>query len=91
MYETDAMARWVVDAGIRLGHDQAIKPTRRGFVHIPFRHSENLSEQKRTVTLAATLSEEVLGDPHHRTVWGISRIESDSGASDVRGGAKVFG
>jgi uncharacterized protein (DUF924 family) len=65
MYETDAMARWVADAAIALSHDQAIEPALRGFVYIPFGHSEDFEDQQRSVTLNRTLGDDDLKHAQH--------------------------
>lgn len=55
MYATDAVARAVTDAALRLGHDKAVDPALKGFFYLPFGHSEVLADQERSVTLCADL------------------------------------
>lgn len=66
-------ARAAVDAG----HDRQIDPKRRVFLYLPFEHSEDLSDQTRSVELFETL-----GDPgyldyalqHHKIIERFGRF-----------------
>jgi uncharacterized protein (DUF924 family) len=50
-FAADALARAVADRAIRRGFDQRIAPLERQFVYIPFEHSEDPSDQERSLRL----------------------------------------
>jgi uncharacterized protein (DUF924 family) len=69
MYATDTMARAVADATIRAGHDRALPHPLALFVYLPFGHSEDLTDQERSVELARRLGEPHLSHAeHHRDI-----------------------
>jgi uncharacterized protein (DUF924 family) len=55
MYATDSQARQVAAAAISAGHDLVIEPALRLFVYLPFAHSEQLSDQERSLELCKRL------------------------------------
>lgn len=57
MYATDVLAWSIADNALRLKHDQIVDPELRLFFYLPFAHSEVLSDQDRSVALAASLPE----------------------------------
>ncbi|WP_236025098.1 DUF924 family protein [Arenibaculum pallidiluteum] len=57
MYETDALARRIADAAIRVGHDRRVDPDMALFLYLPFAHSEASADQDRSVALAERLGE----------------------------------
>ena len=57
MYATDALARAHADLAIARGLDQQIDASMRLFVFLPFAHSEDPTDQARSVKLAAQLGE----------------------------------
>jgi uncharacterized protein (DUF924 family) len=54
-YATDAAARAVADRAIEHGFDRAVPPAWRVFFYMPFHHSEDLADQRRSVELFGTL------------------------------------
>jgi len=50
-FATDRQARDVAEATIAAGHDRALTQQERGFLYMPFMHSEVLSDQDRSVAL----------------------------------------
>lgn len=52
----DARARAIAERTIDSGWDAALAPVRRQFVYLPFQHSENLDDQRRSVALYAELA-----------------------------------
>jgi uncharacterized protein (DUF924 family) len=64
MYATDTLARIVANAVLDLGHDRVVDPSLVPFFYLPFGHSENLSDQERSVVLSAGLPEP--GPSHSR-------------------------
>lgn len=57
MYATDALARIIADAALKLGHDRAVGTPLKAFFYLPFGHSEDLADQERAVALCAKLPE----------------------------------
>jgi uncharacterized protein (DUF924 family) len=54
-YETDAAARAVADRALERGFDRMVPPAWRLFFYMPFHHSEELDDQRRSVALFSTL------------------------------------
>jgi uncharacterized protein (DUF924 family) len=40
------------------GHDDALTPQQRGFLYMPFQHSEDLDDQQRSVALFTALGDD---------------------------------
>jgi uncharacterized protein (DUF924 family) len=57
-FATDAQALRIAQHAIEHGWDQALSPTQRVFLYLPFEHAEDRSVQERSVELFAAL-----GDP----------------------------
>jgi uncharacterized protein (DUF924 family) len=99
MYETDAMARFVADAAIALGHDRVIEPMLRGFLYLPFGHSEDVLDQQRAVELTRPLGDEWLKPaerhcdiiarfgrfPHRNVILGRAMTEEEQKYLDAGG------
>jgi uncharacterized protein (DUF924 family) len=79
MYESDRQAIVVAKFAISKGFDQVIQPARRRFVYLPFEHSEQLADQKKSVALFEKLKDE---DPvsyeyalkHHKVIEHFGRF-----------------
>ena len=54
-YATDAAALATADRALGRGFDQLVPPTWRLFFYMPFHHSEDLADQRRSVELSSTL------------------------------------
>jgi len=54
-YATDAAARAVADRALRQGFDRLVPQVWRLFFYMPFHHSEDLEDQRRSVALFDTL------------------------------------
>jgi uncharacterized protein (DUF924 family) len=54
-YVTDAAACTVADRAIERGFDQQVPPAWRIFFYMPFHHSEDIADQRRSVELFSTL------------------------------------
>ena len=52
-YDTDAAACAAADRALERGFDQLMPPVWRRFFYMPFHHSENLADQRRSVALFA--------------------------------------
>jgi uncharacterized protein (DUF924 family) len=57
-FATDALARAVAKGAVERGFDAELPPERRGFLYMPFQHSELLEDQQRSLLLFTAL-----GDP----------------------------
>lgn len=54
-FAMDAKALGVAERALAQGFDRAARPERRPFFYMPFMHSENLADQRRSVALFAAL------------------------------------
>jgi len=54
-YSADALARAVAGRALGRGFDQSVPPVWRVFFYMPFHHSEDLADQRRSVALFASL------------------------------------
>ena len=69
MYATDPLARRIAAAAIDAGHDAALEPAMRLFMYLPFGHSEDPSDQERSVEFAHGLGQPSLSHAeHHRDI-----------------------
>jgi uncharacterized protein (DUF924 family) len=57
-FATDHMALSVARAALDLGYDAQVQPPRRGFFYMPFQHSEDLDDQRRSVVLFTALGDD---------------------------------
>jgi uncharacterized protein (DUF924 family) len=55
MYATDNYARGVADVAIRAGHDRTFPHDVQKFFYLPFAHSEDIVDQRRSVALLRRL------------------------------------
>lgn len=55
VYATDRQARAAADRALGRGFDQAVPPAWRIFFYMPFHHSEDLADQRRSLALSASL------------------------------------
>lgn len=51
MFATDSLARCLAARAIEAGHDLAVEDELRVFLYLPFEHSEDLADQRRSVEL----------------------------------------
>jgi uncharacterized protein (DUF924 family) len=56
-FETDGLAREIARLSIDAGYDARLSDVQRQFLYMPFMHSEDLVDQKRSLTLFDTLEE----------------------------------
>lgn len=54
-FATDGLARHYAERAVEAGLDRQIAPELRAFVYLPFEHSEDPDDQRRSVELFATL------------------------------------
>ena len=58
-FSTDPLALAIAKGAVDRGLDAAMSPAERGFLYMPFQHSEDIEEQKRSLALFTAL-----GDDH---------------------------
>ncbi|HEX8526670.1 DUF924 family protein [Allosphingosinicella sp.] len=56
-FATDHLALAIAEDSVERGFDDGMAPERRGFLYMPFQHSEDLRDQKRSLLLFAALGE----------------------------------
>ena len=56
-YASDNIALQLAENTIKLALDQALPPTKRAFLYMPFMHAESLEQQRNSVKLFATIAE----------------------------------
>ncbi|MCB1651036.1 MAG: DUF924 domain-containing protein [Alphaproteobacteria bacterium] len=57
-FATDEKALLIAKQAVHKGFDQVLEPVKRGFLYLPFQHSEVLSDQGRSVELFGAMAEE---------------------------------
>lgn len=57
MYEADAKALDCARQAVAKGHDQLLTPQQRGFIYLPFEHSEDLTDQETSVALFESMKD----------------------------------
>lgn len=57
-FATDKKGLLVAKQAIKNGFDQILEPVKRGFLYVPFQHSENIADQMRSVELMAAMKDE---------------------------------
>lgn len=57
-FETDEKALLTSKQAIHKGFDQVLEPVKRRFIYLPFEHSENILDQKRSVELFRSMEED---------------------------------
>jgi uncharacterized protein (DUF924 family) len=76
-YSTDPLARAVAKGAVDRGLDRSLPEDRRPFLYMPFEHSEDLDDQKRSLLLFTTLGDaHMLGfaQKHHDVIARFGRF-----------------
>jgi uncharacterized protein (DUF924 family) len=76
-FATDHLALAIAKAAIERGHDDQLAAPERGFLYMPFQHSEELADQRRSLALFAALgNEDQLGfaRKHHDVIACFGRF-----------------
>lgn len=69
MYATDTLAREVAAAAIKAGYDRVVPLQLQMFFYLPYGHSENLSDQEKSVALVRRLGQPALSHAEgHRDI-----------------------
>ncbi|PRD57676.1 DUF924 family protein [Phyllobacterium myrsinacearum] len=76
MYATDSLARHYAGEALERGHDLALEPSVRGFLYLPFMHSEDINEQLRCVKLytASAPSQLEWAEDHYNIIRRFGRF-----------------
>ena len=76
MYATDSLARHYAGEALERGHDLALEPSVRGFLYLPFMHSEDIDEQLRCVKLytASAPSQLEWAEDHYNIIHRFGRF-----------------
>lgn len=56
-FDTDKKALLIAKDAISKGFDQILEPVKRGFLYVPFQHSEELRDQERSVQLMGAMKD----------------------------------
>ena len=75
-YSTDLLALAIAKGAVDRGLDDPLEPRQRGILYMPFQHSEDLDEQRRSLLLFTALGdEEQLGfaQKHHDVIERFGR------------------
>ena len=69
-FATDHLALAIAKSAVDLGFDDELEPKERGFLYMPFQHSENLDDQNRALLLFSELgdAEQVTYAKKHRDI-----------------------
>ncbi len=76
-FSTDPLALAVAKGAVDRGLDEAMSPTERGFLYMPFQHSERLDDQKSSLALFTALGDDYqLGyaKKHHDVIQRFGRF-----------------
>ena len=76
-FATDHLALVIAKAAIDKTYDEELQPQERGFLYMPFQHSENLADQDRSVLLFTALGDDYqLGyaKKHHDVIARFGRF-----------------
>ena len=76
-FATDHLALAIAKAAVDKGFDEELQPKERGFLYMPFQHSENLADQNRSVLLFTELGDTEQLDyakKHHEVIERFGRF-----------------
>ena len=76
-FATDHMALDIAKQAIDLSYDDALEQPRRGFLYMPFQHSEDLADQRRSVGLFTDLGDDYqlgFAKKHHDVIERFGRF-----------------
>ncbi|MEA3009225.1 MAG: hypothetical protein QOJ91_917 [Sphingomonadales bacterium] len=57
-FSTDPLALAVARGAVERGLDEALSPAERGFLYMPFQHSETMDDQRRSMSLFTALGDD---------------------------------
>jgi uncharacterized protein (DUF924 family) len=97
-FSTDPLALAIARGAVERGHDDGMTPDRRGFLYMPFQHSEDLRDQRQSLLLFTALGNAAQLDyarkhyeviqrfgrfPHRNAMLGRKPTAIEAAAGDV--------
>jgi len=76
-FATDHLALAIARAAVDRGFDDRLEPHERSFLYMPFQHSEDLSDQRRSLALFTALGDDYLlgyAKKHHDVIERFGRF-----------------
>ncbi len=76
-FATDHLALAIARAAVDRGLDDQLEPAERGFLYMPFQHSEDLADQRRSLALFTALGDDYLlgyAKKHHAIIERFGRF-----------------
>ena len=76
-FSTDHLALGIAKGAIDKDHDEQLTGDERGFLYMPFQHSENLADQKRSILLFSELGDDrqiPYAQKHHDVIERFGRF-----------------
>lgn len=76
-FSTDPLALAIARGAVDRGLDAAMSPTERGFLYMPFQHSEDIEDQRRSVALFTALGDDYqlgFAKKHHDVIERFGRF-----------------
>jgi uncharacterized protein (DUF924 family) len=76
-FSTDPLALAVARGTVDRGLDEAMSPAERGFLYMPFQHSEDLDDQRRSLALFTALGDDYqlgFAKKHHDVIERFGRF-----------------
>ena len=76
-FSTDPLALAIAKGAVERGHDDGMTPERRGFLYMPFEHSEILADQRRSLLLFTALGQKeqlAYARKHHAVIERFGRF-----------------
>ena len=76
-FSTDPLALAIARGAVDRGLDEALSPAERGFLYMPFQHSERIEDQKRSVALFTALGDDYqlgFARKHHDVIERFGRF-----------------
>ena len=76
-FATDHLALQIARAAVDRGFDDQLQPQERGLLYMPFQHSEQLADQKRSIGLYTALGDDYLlgyARKHHDVIQRFGRF-----------------
>jgi uncharacterized protein (DUF924 family) len=76
-FSTDSLALAIAKGAVERGHDDALTGPERGFLYMPFQHSEALADQQRSLALFTALGDDYqlgFARKHHEIVARFGRF-----------------
>lgn len=76
-FATDTLALAVAKGAVDRGYDDRLSPAERGFLYMPFQHSENLGDQQRSLLLFTGLGDDYqlgFAKKHHDIIARFGRF-----------------